>query len=101
MQERLEELEDKYPGITHKDMLDFLNIFEMGAKKYAVNNWLDPNGAKTSHKDMHASMFRHLASSSAGINKDEESGQDHLLHLAARAIMMYIRRKNGIRHSED
>jgi len=83
------------------DFLDFMRVVEMGAAKYDADGWLEPDGAKTSHKDMHASMFRHLACSSSGIREDDESGLDHLLHLATRALMMYTRHKRGIRHPDD
>lgn len=84
-----------------EEMLDFLKVLEMGAKKYDNLNWLEPNGNKSSFKDMHASMFRHLANSQANVRKDEESGEDHLLHLATRALMMYARLKLGIKHDDD
>lgn len=88
---------NKFP----KELNDFYLVVEDGAKKYGMNNWLAPNGLKTSHKDMHASMFRHLAESSAGIRKDKESGLDPLLHLATRALMMYTRIKRDIRNKDD
>lgn len=83
------------------DFLDFMEVLEMGAAKYKPNGWLDADGNGTSHKEMHASMFRHLASSSAGIINDGESGLDHLLHVATRALMLYTRRKRGIIHPKD
>lgn len=83
------------------EMLDFLQVMIMGAKKHGANNWLDADGKKSSHKDMHASMFRHLAASSAGVRTDEESGMDHLLHLMTRAGMYYTRLKRGLIHSAD
>lgn len=84
-----------------EEMLDFLKVLEMGAKKYDNLNWLEPNGQKSSFKDMHASMFRHLANSQAGVRLDHESGLDHLLHLTTRALMMYVRLKRGIVHDSE
>ena len=78
------------------EFLDFLKVLEFGAKKHGNYNWLEPKGKKSSHKDMHASMFRHLAESSAGHRADKESGLDPLLHLASRALMLYTRLKRGI-----
>jgi hypothetical protein len=85
------------------EMFDFFKIIAMGAKKYKMNNWLEEAGTKSSEKDMHASMFRHLAESSADYwpKADHESGLDPLLHLACRALMLYTRRQRGIIHEED
>lgn len=91
--DQLEYLEDEF--------LDFLEVLEFGAKKHGNLNWLDTEGRKSSFKDMHASMFRHLAESSAGHRADHETGLDPLLHLASRALMMYTRLKRGIKHKED
>lgn len=93
--------EKKKPELWKEEFSDFMKVVEMGAEKYEANQWLSPAGAKTSHRDMHASMFRHLAASSSGIINDEESGLDHLLHLATRALMLYTRRKKGITHPDD
>lgn len=79
-----------------KEFLDFLQVLEFGAKKHGDYNWLRPDGKKSSHEDMHASMFRHLAESSAGHRADAETGLDPLLHLASRALMMYTRLKRGV-----
>lgn len=88
------------------EFFDFIEIIKMGSIKYSMNNWLEPEGTKSSEKDMHASMFRHLAQSSTSGGKgelrlDTESGLDHLLHLITRAQMLYTRRKRMIRSSED
>ncbi len=80
---------------------DFYKVIELGAKKYAVRNWLEPNGSCTSHKDMHSSMFRHLASSSTGVRLDNETGLDHLLHLTTRALMLYTRIQRGLVNPRD
>lgn len=79
-----------------KEFLDFLQVLEFGAKKHGDYNWLLPDGKKSSHEDMHASMFRHLAESSAGHRADSETGLDPLLHLASRALMMYTRLQRGV-----
>ena len=80
----------------------------MGAEKHGANNWLDPNGSKSSFKQMHDSMFHHLAESYAQGSwfgkldrEDEESGLDPLLHLITRAQMMYTRIQRDIRHEDD
>lgn len=100
---KLFELESTYPGILQEEFVDWLEIIEMGAKKYAPNNWLLPNGKKSSEQDMHNSMMNHWRQSvqEGADAKDHESGKDPLLHLACRAMMVYIRRKRGIVHDED
>lgn len=80
---------------------DFKQILEFGAKKYGEGNWLNANGNKSSFKQMHDSMFHHLAESFAGCRADAESGLDPLLHLITRAQMMYTRLQRGITHKED
>jgi hypothetical protein len=97
-------LSDKYelPGhAIQPEMFDFLKIVSMGAKKYAMNNWLESNGKRSSEKDMHDSMFHHLAESFAGQRQDKDSKLDPLLHLACRALMLYTRRQRGIIHEDD
>jgi len=84
-----------------KEFLDFLKVLDFGASKHGAMNWLDPNGRKASHVEMHESMQRHLTSSFNNDRLDMETGLDHLLHLAARALMMYTRIKRGIRHEHD
>lgn len=83
------------------EMFHFLDVIETGAKKHAPNNWLLPDGSTASHKDMHASMFRHAAESSAGLDKDPDGPLHPLLNLQCRAAMMYTRKMKGIKHQED
>ncbi len=78
------------------EFFDFLDILILGAKKYDANNWLEPEGNKSSHKDMHASLFRHVAESSSGKTEDAESGLHPLLHATTRCLMHYTRQKRGI-----
>jgi hypothetical protein len=88
--------------IVPDEMLDFQKVMAFGISKgYEPDSWLLKNGAKTSNKDMHDSMFHHLAESFAGQTKDKESGLDPLLHLACRALMLYTRRQNGIINDKD
>lgn len=97
---------DLPPEAIPIELFDFLKVIEAGAKKYALNNWLKPDGGSCDEKTMHDKMFHHLARSFwAGEVQhtvlDAESGLDHLLHLACRALMLYTRRKRGIIHSVD
>ncbi len=82
--------------LLEPEFLHFLQVLELGAEKYGKYSWLSRDGPKTNHKDMHASMFRHLAESYAGKRADDETGLDPLLHLASRALMLYTRLKRGI-----
>jgi hypothetical protein len=83
------------------EFFDIQDILEMGAVKHGSHNWLSPNGGKSSFRSMHDSMFHHLASSFSGVRLDNESGKDHLLHLATRSLMTYTRIKRGLIHQED
>lgn len=102
------------------EFLDVIKVLDFGIKKgYEPNGWLTDSNSKTcSFKDMHASMFRHLAEShsqgyygnefvnlfekTSEISRcDRESGLDPLLHLACRALMLYTRLQRGIKHETD
>lgn len=91
----------KYFPLWKKEFYDFYKVIEMGARKYEADGWLDEDGKGTSHKQMHDSMFHHLALSYSRIRNDEESGLDHLLHVATRALMLYVRLKRGIVNPND
>ena len=81
--------------------MDVLLVLEHGAKKYAKDNWLEPDGHRSSHKEMHDSMFHHLAESFSGVKEDKDTGLHPLLHLATRALMSYTRYRRGIIHPKD
>jgi len=83
------------------EFFDFLEVFSMGARKHGADNWLTAEGRKCSHKDMCASAFRHAAEMSTGVQADHESGLHPALHLAARALMEYTRRKRGLLTESD
>lgn len=83
------------------EMHHYVKVLILGAEKYAPNNWLEVDGKSSDHRSMHASMFRHLADSHAGKRKDHDSGLDPLLHLAARALMLYTRHQKGLTHGVD
>lgn len=87
-----------------KEFEDFYKVLDMGALKHGPGNWLSVDGAKSSFKQMHDSMFHHLAESFAQgyrARGDAESGLDPLLHLATRALMMYTRIQRDLVHPED
>ncbi len=88
--------------IVPDEMQDFKKVMAFGISKgYEPDSWLLKNGAKTSNKEMHDSMFHHLAESFSGQTRDAESGLDPLLHLACRALMLYTRRQNDIVNDQD
>ena len=97
----LAELYDLPKDAIQPEFFDFLKIVSNGAKKYSMNNWLDPQGSSNSHKEMHSSIFRHIADSYGMNTRDRESGEDPLLHAQCRCAMSYTLRKRGIVHSKD
>ncbi len=112
---RIVDFDTKYPGALQREFLDFLDVVEVGAKKYALNNWLLPDGKRCSNKDMHDSMFHHLAESFIGYHVmahpsgihvalrpyDKDSGLAAELQLACRSMMIHTRRSRKIIHPDD
>ena len=84
------------------EFIDYIaEVMEFGAKKHGDLNWRGPDGAKSSHKDMHAAMFRHIAESSAGNTEDHETGYHPLAHAATRCLMQLYRFDRGLVHKDD
>lgn len=75
---------------------DMVKVTELGGFKYGFGSYLEPGNVSLKHKNNCASMFRHAAEVSCGIEKDPESGVDPLLHLAWRALARYERKARGI-----
>ena len=63
--------------------MDFLaelgEVYEMGAKKYARDNWKHVDDAETRYL---AAAFRHLSAYAQGNEVDDETGLSHLAHAA-------------------
>ena len=98
---RLQEiLMSKHP-LWQTEFEDYLKVLDFGASKYSPNGWLEPNGARTSFKEYHDSIFHHLAKSFAGQRLDDESGLDHLLHVITNAQMLYTRIHREIYNDKD
>lgn len=87
-------------------------VMAFGARKHGTNNWLTDAGTKSSFKEMHHSIWHHVAESFVdGIRYDEghnfslrgdyESGIDPLAHAATRCLMQYVRIERRILHPED
>lgn len=92
--------DDMY-NYSEPEFLDFLEVNMFGAKKHGNANWLQPNGTKSSHRDMYASIFRHVAEGYAGKTADDESGLHPVLHAVSRLLMVYTRYKRGLVHDDD
>lgn len=77
------------------EFLDLIKVMEMGAVKHGKDSWRHADNISLSFGNNHASMYRHWEKSLRGIRDDEESGLDHYLHIATRALMAYARNKRG------
>ena len=93
--------EPTFEDLWHDDFYDLIDVLRPGAIKHGPRNWENGDkGSKSSFKEMHDSMFHHLAASfAAGSNHrsraDVETKTDHLLNLATRALMCYSLIKRG------
>lgn len=93
---QVEQGKDRSYRLWQTEFYDVLDVLEFGAKKYGDNNWLKPNGIKSSRTQMYDSTFHHLAESYAGMEKDHESGLDPILHAICRLMMIYTRKQRGL-----
>lgn len=67
---------------------DIVKIYTFGANKYGENTWQNLEGGYNRYK---AAMFRHLMEFEKGNVNDNESGLNHLAHMAWNAIaMLYL-----------
>lgn len=64
---------------------DLARIMTMGAKKYGVENWKN----NLEHRRILAALYRHLLAYHRGEKCDQESGLNHLCHVAANAMFLY------------
>ena len=81
-------------------------VHEFGQAKYGKEpdgdpNWLAPSAIKTDHKNMLASIFRHVAEMSSRKTEDHESGLPPAYHAAYRLMMYITRMERGIIHPLD
>jgi hypothetical protein len=93
----------KEADLWEPEFRDFVQVLLHSANtgKYPLKNWLNKDGRRSTFREYHDSAFHHLAKSFAGIRYDNETGLDHLLHVAANAMMLYTRLKRGIKHPND
>ena len=78
------------------EFYDVVKIVEFGKKKYTHTNNNILTTDRTSLKENHSSMSRHLAQGFCGIKRDPESGLSPFTHLATRALVASYRSKNDI-----
>lgn len=91
----------RYPEVWVPEFTHFEDVLMFGARKYGNMNWLQENGTKSSFKQMHDSMFHHVAESFTGQRHDKDTNLDPLLHLTCRALMMYTRIHRGLIHESE
>lgn len=72
--------------IDPKFMLEFAQVMTMGAEKYGAGNWKTIENAIPRYKD---ALHRHMNAFERGEMDDPESGQSHLIHVAANAMFLH------------
>lgn len=76
--------------IDWKSLEGLVRVLEMGAKKYARDNW--KKGMPVTQ--VSESLMRHLFAFMSGEDKDPESGLNHLSHVMCNAMFLeYIMRE--------
>lgn len=72
-----------------------IDILEMGAKKYALNNWQKVENGRTRYYD---AALRHIDAWWNGIPLDEETGKHHLAHaICCLMFAMWLDGNKGIK----
>ena len=74
------------------------SVMGPGAKKHGDENWMQPNGNKSSHKEMHDSIQHHLSDSFAGGLIDPDDNCHYLAKVATRALMLLYIKLHNIRN---
>jgi hypothetical protein len=67
-------------------------VMKLGAEKYDPMNWRDTPIELTDYED---AIFRHLLAVIDGEDVDPESGQSHMAHIAATALIVLDAEANG------
>jgi hypothetical protein len=73
-------------------LTDMQDVIDLGGVKYGYGSYLDIDNNSMQHSNNCSSMFRHLSAHLIANDNDTESGKDHLLHLAFRALAAYQRK---------
>lgn len=63
---------------------EVVKVMDMGAKKYARNNWQQMQDINR----YRAAMMRHMKAEQSGESTDPESGLPHIAHVACNAIFL-------------
>jgi hypothetical protein len=87
-----------------KDIIPELDIVvHYGGGKHGYGSYMDDDNPSLQHKANCASLHRHLAKFTSGINMDDDSGAYHLACIAVRAIMTLKGIKAGLpgREADD
>jgi len=91
--ERKNEGKLKWSLVPMKALEPLVRVLMFGAKKYDDHNW--KKGLK--YTETLESMQRHMNSFADGVDKDEESGIEHVGHIMCNAMFlsyMYLFRKD-------
>jgi len=91
--ERKNEGKLRWGLVSWKALEPLVRVLMFGAKKYDDHNWR--KGLK--YSETLDSMQRHINSFSDGVDKDKESGLDHVGHIMCNAMFlsyMYLFRKD-------
>lgn len=68
-------------------LVQVAEVMGLGARKYGPHNWREP-GKAVQHMTYCEAALRHLAAYIDGQSIDPESGQSHLAHVAACALIL-------------
>lgn len=66
--------------------LELAKVLTMGAEKYGPEDWKTTDNAHRRYLD---ALHRHLNAFERGEMDDPESGQSHLIHVAANAMFLH------------
>lgn len=81
-----------YTILPMEGLPEVVAVFEMGARKYARDNYKQGTGLPL--ENYRQSMFRHLVASTKGEKNDPESELDHVAHIVANGLMYLWQQQN-------
>lgn len=78
----------RFSLIPNGTLMPVVRVLEMGARKYAVENWKHVPDARTRYFD---ALHRHVDAWQQGERFDSESGESHLAHaICCLMFMMWL-----------
>jgi hypothetical protein len=89
---RFNEGKRRFDLIPPDGLAALADLFTIGSRKYAERNW--EKGMKFSN--VFASLERHYQSWKAGEDRDPETGQLHIIHVAWNALVLAVYQLRGI-----